>query len=229
MGLSELEKMIAAANAEAKQAAKIQQKAGAKSQERDARDIRWKEELARQKVEVGEGRINLGPVLDFYLHVKKEPREILLERYRKMMGVEPPPEVRHDWLAVNVGYRFQTSFYLANTGAVPPTVAMRENANWFTWPHGVFGRSHDADDPVDVEIWDDTYVVAAVKNPYAKGRARAAFQAVEMHGTEGVQFSPLVELLAGMLECATPTAQETAFEFFTVGVRDGLTRIRIAE
>lgn len=229
MNLKEMEKLLAAAQGELK----TKEKTLSRAEQQAARDARWKEELKRQKTEENEPvGFSLEPVRQFYLHVKKEPREILEARYVAMLDGPHPLEARHDWLAVAVAYHHQIKFYQAHGRGVPTTVAMRANSHAFAWPHGSFLRPHDADDPTwstDPEIWDDTFVVAATKNPWDRGAAKMIYFAVEVAGADGLAFSPLCDTIAEVRQCATPAAQEMAYEYFTKHVREGLTRIRIAQ
>ena len=174
--------------------------------------------------------LDLTPVHAFYLHCKKEPREILEARYAKELGVDPPPMCRHDWLATSTAYQFQIKYYIQMTGDAPTNIVRRANETHFSYPHGLLGRAYDADDPTlasDPEIWDDTFVVAAKPNPWTRDVAQKAFFCVEMGGEAGTAFGTLCELLQRMCELSVDHAQERAYGFFTKYVRDGLTKIRI--
>lgn len=170
---------------------------------------------------------SLTPVSRYLAHVQKEPREILEARFLTELGLPAPKEARHDWLAVRLAYHFQIKYYQAQTGGCPPNVARRAVEHHLSSRGGLYGKTFDADDPVDVEIWDDTYVAAASPNPYSKGAARSAFLAVEMGGAAGVAFEPLCKTLEAMLETSVGHAQDVALDMFTKKVQVGLTKIVI--
>lgn len=175
-----------------------------------------------------EPAFTLQPCFDFYDHVRKEPREVLEARYRALIGLEPPKEARHEWLARRLAYHFQIKYYQGTTGAVPVSVARRAVEVALEFSGAPPGKAFDADDPRDeVELWDDSFVVAAVPNPYARGDARRAFLAVEMRGEAGIGFTELSKELEVALETSVGGAQEKALDLFTKAVRAGLMKIRI--
>jgi len=186
-------------------------------------------EFAKQKVSMEPAGFTTQPVFDYYNHVKREPREILEARYLSIVGEDPPPLARHDWLATRCAYTFQLAYYEATLGKIPPIVFWRAEEWKRIYPGGPVGLSHDAGDPAPdtYELWDDAWVVAVAKNPYARGDARAAFHALEMFGVSGVQFEPLCKTLEGMLETSVGNAQDVALSMFTKKVREGLTKVEV--
>lgn len=186
-----------------------------------------------QPASFAEPAFSLQPVFDYLDHLKKEPREILEARHAALIGLPAPAEARHEWLVHRVAYHFQIKHYQSHFGEwkVPRSVLDNNHNHALSFSGPYSGKAYDADDPSfaadNVEIWDDTYVVACAPNPYAKGDARKAFFCVEIAGPGGVGFAPLCKTLEEMLETSVGDAQRAAYDLFTKKVREGLTRIVI--
>ena len=178
---------------------------------------------------------DLGPVLDYLAHLKREPREILEARYLHMMRVAPPKEARHDWLVARVAYGFQlehyrASGYLKDGLRAPRCVVDRANDVARSYPGPLHEcDKYDTDDPPDVEIWSDARVVAIAANPFERGASVLAFHAVEIAGAPGVAFEDLAKQIEAIHECSVGDAQDKALAFFTEYVRKGWCKVVIVK